>query len=157
MRKYFTSGVVPASVEPIVDKESGSVVRNGGATWDSDKRAWRTTTWISKPERYRVTYDDGSSEILDKKPEEKPVEGEIIEETKERQVVSFETIPGYWELENKYINPDQVPEWEQYKVREVYYVEPQPQPSQIPLSRQGGPDRLIREAMRKQARAGQIR
>ena len=63
-KKYRTSGVVPASVDVIYDKDK--TTRNGGAVWDSDKRAWKCTTWISNPEKYRVVYDDGTIEIVDK-------------------------------------------------------------------------------------------
>ena len=150
-KKYQTSGVVPASIE--VNYDNQRTTRNGGAVWDSDKKAWRCTTWVSNPEKYRVVYDDGRVEVVNQKPDTIESEGE----EKKPQITSIETIPAYWELENKYIQSDDVPEWEQYKVRDAYYIEVQPPTQTIPLSRQSGPDRLIREAMKSRARIGQLR
>ena len=162
-RKFRTSGVVPASISPVYDSQNDRTVRNGGAVWDADRKAWKCTTWVSNPEQYRVVYDDGSVQISKDKPviesietpesPDKPEEPEV----KKPQVKSVEAIPAYWELENKYISPDEVPEWEQYRTREAYYVDVQPQVNQVTLAQQGGPDRLIRESMKYKARAGQLR
>ena len=139
-RRYRTQGVAPPENEgEYYDEEKQCTMRDNGAVWDSDKREWKRTLWKSIPQKYKVTYDDGSYEILNEKPENPP-EG--------KEIVSVEEIPACWELYNEYVSAAEKPEWDEYKTREAYFVEEQPIQVTVPLSRQGGPDNLIRYAKR---------
>jgi len=124
-------------------------MRDNGATWDADEKKWKRTLWKSVPEKYRVTYDDGSEEYSDEEVKEDDIA------TDGRVVSKVETIPCCWELCNEYVSSDEKPEWDEYKTRETYYVEEQPITVQVPLSRQGGPDTLVRRQI-KHPRGSQI-
>ncbi len=135
-RRYRTQGVVPPEHEgEYYDDEKQCTMRDSGAVWDG--KQWKRTLWKAVPEKYRVTYTDGTEEILNEEPTEPP-EG--------KEIQSVEEIPACWELLNEYVPSDERPEWDEYKVRETYYEEEQPITVQIPLSRQSGGDRLVRHA-----------
>jgi hypothetical protein len=126
-KRYSTTGVVPPEVVDIYRDEEGNLMRDGGATWDNSKKAWRRTLWKLGEPKYKVTYDDGKEEFVDERPEE-PVEVENpsipidtvkeIQEQKDR-IVKIEDLPPLWELQSSYVSPSEKPEWDAYFTKEI--------------------------------------
>jgi hypothetical protein len=161
---YRTVGVVPPATTDIYQNADGEWMRDGGATWDASKRAWRRTLWKLTEPMYRVKYDDGKEAICDTSPEiyvapidgseesggRTPVLGEEggspIEEMKPK-VVAVEEVPSSWELATEYASSSERPEWEQYMTREIIGVEPIYAP--LPQEREDGGDFLQQRTKRR--------
>jgi hypothetical protein len=166
---YRTIGVVPPATTEMYQDASGAWRRDGGATYDSKKRAWLTTSWKLVEPQYKVIYDNGKEEIskvpvsiyvAPVKPVEpiEPVEGEegdIIDEPTEPveevedntpKVIKVEDVPASWQLENQYVSSSEKPEWQEYLAREIIGVEPIVAP--MPQERENGGDWLAQRVKR---------
>lgn len=135
-KAYRTTGVVPPSTVDIYRDEEGNLMRDGGATWDNSKEAWRKTLWKLGEPKFKVTYSNGKEEFVDERPEE-PVEvdnpkipidtvGEIEEQ--EDRIVKVEEVPPLWELQSSLVSSSEKPEWDAYFTKEldVAIVAPMP-------------------------------
>jgi len=169
---YRTVGVVPPATTEIYQNADGDWMRDGGATWDADKRAWRRTLWKLTEPMYRVTYNDGKQEMSPVAPPvyEEPVapvepvepvageEGEVVSEVGEEvganpieemcpKVVSVADVPSSWELATEYVSSSERPDWEQYMTREIVGIEPIVAP--LPQEREDGGDWLAQQVKRR--------
>ena len=126
-KSYRTTGVVPPSTTDIYRDEDGNTMRDGGATWDDNKKVWRRTLWKLGEPKYKVTYSNGKEEYVDERPDE-PVEEENpslpidtvgeIEEQKDR-IVKVEDLPPMWELQSSLVSSAEKPEWDAYFTKEI--------------------------------------
>jgi hypothetical protein len=173
---YRTVGVVPPATTEMYQDADGKWMRDGGATWDADRRAWRRTLWKLTDPMYRVKYNDGKEEICEVAPpvyeepvapiepvkrigeegeEGTPIEiedgGEPIEEMKPK-VVSVQEVPSSWELATEYVSSSERPEWDGYMAREIVGVVPIVAP--LPQEREDGEDWLAQRVKRAKGIAG---
>ena len=169
---YRTTGVVPPATTDIYQNADGDWMRDGGATWDASKRAWRRTLWKLTEPMYKVVYDDGKESICDTAPpvyvepvapvepidgSEAPIEGGMMGEDggnpieemepKEPKVIKVEDVPAQWELATEYASSSERPEWDEYMTREIIGIEPIVAP--LPQEREDGGDWLQQRTKRR--------
>lgn len=169
---YRTIGVVPpVTTEPYQDAD-GVWRRDGGATYDSKKRAWLTTSWKLIGPQYKVIYDNGKEEIskvpvsvyvapepiepvepiesVEGEEEDNGTDGTVepVEPVEDNtpKVIKVEDIPASWQLENQYVSPAERPEWQEYLAREIIGMEPIVAP--MPQERENGGDWLQQRVKR---------
>jgi hypothetical protein len=173
---YRTVGVVPPATTEMYQDADGNWMRDGGATWDADRKAWRRTLWKLTEPTYRVTYNDGTQTICETPPEvyvepiepvnpvepidesessidSEPVMGEESPiEVMRPHVVSVEDVPAQWELNNEYTSSSERPEWDEYMTREIIGIEPIVAP--LPQQREDGGDWLAQKVKRAKGIGG---
>lgn len=177
-RRWKTVGVAPPDTTEVYQDSGGNWMRDGGATWDANQKAWKTTKWKLTDQQYKVTYGDGKEIICKEKPEVyvetvepiepvEPKEGEESPEIpvnpikemkpKEPKVIKVEEVPACWELQNQYVSVSEKPEWDTYFTRELLYVEPIVAP--LPQEREDGGDWLQQKVkrVRKVSELGTLR
>jgi hypothetical protein len=157
-RRWRTTGVVPPATTEMYQNENGEWMRDGGATWDADKRRWKRTLWKLTDPAYRVYYNDGTEAIEKERPEivepveminpeDSPLEVMAGEEPVERRVTKSEEVPASWELATEYVSSSEKPEWDEYFTREIMANQPIYAP--LPQEREDGGDFLQQRAKRR--------
>jgi hypothetical protein len=176
---YRTVGVVPPATTEMYQDADGNWMRDGGATWDADRRAWRRTLWKLTDPMYKVKYNDGQEKMLQVAPEicvepvapVEPVEqvseeggsesgieieegGNPLEEMapQEPKVVAVQEVPSSWELATEYESSSERPEWDEFMTREIVGVVPIVAP--LPQEREDGGDWLAQRVKRAKGIGG---